>query len=42
MTDINTTLPGQERYVAPLKETTLQTVDTVDESAPATSMWSDA
>ncbi len=42
MTDINTTLPGQERYVAPLKETPLQTVDTVDESAPATSMWSDA
>lgn len=42
MTDINTTLPGQERYVAPIKETPLQTVDTVDESAPATSMWSDA
>lgn len=42
MTDINTTLPGQERYVAPLEETPLQTVDTVDESAPATSMWSDA
>lgn len=42
MTDINTTLPGQERYVAPLAETPLQTVDTVDESAPATSMWSDA
>lgn len=42
MTDINTTLPGQERYVAPLKEMPLQTVDTVDESAPATSMWSDA
>jgi len=42
MTDINTTLPGQERYVAPLEETPLQTVDTVDESAPAASMWSDA
>ena len=42
MTDINTTLPGQERYVAPLEETPLQTVDTVDESAPSTSMWSDA
>ncbi len=42
MTDINTTLLGQERYVAPLEETPLQTVDTVDESAPATSMWSDA
>lgn len=42
MTDINTTLPGQERYVASLEETPLQTVDTVDESAPATSMWSDA
>lgn len=42
MTDINTTLPGQERYVAPLEETPLQTLDTVDESAPATSMWSDA
>ncbi|RYQ00240.1 peptide ABC transporter permease [Bifidobacterium pseudolongum subsp. globosum] len=42
MTDINTTLPGQERYAAPLEETPLQTVDTVDESAPATSMWSDA
>lgn len=35
-------LPGQERYVAPLDETPLQTVDTVDESAPATSMWVDA
>lgn len=42
MTDINTTLPGQERYVAPLEETPLQTVDTVDESALAASMWSDA
>lgn len=42
MTDITKPLPGQERYVAPLEETPLQTVDTVDESAPATSMWSDA
>lgn len=42
MTDITKPLPGQERYVAPLDETPLQTVDTVDESAPATSMWADA
>ncbi|KFI52573.1 peptide ABC transporter permease [Bifidobacterium sp. UTCIF-37] len=35
-------LPGQERYVAPLDETPLQDVDKVDESAPASSMWSDA
>lgn len=42
MTDITKPLPGQERYVAPLEETPLQTVDTVDESATATSMWSDA
>ena len=33
------TLPGQDRYVAPLDETPLQDVDSVDESAPATSMW---
>lgn len=32
-------LPGQERFVAPEKETPLQDVDTVDESEPATSMW---
>lgn len=36
------TLPGQERYVAPLDDTPLQEVDSVDESAPATSMWADA
>lgn len=36
------TLPGQERYVAPLDETPLQDVDAVDESAPAASMWADA
>lgn len=35
-------LPGQERYVAPLDETPLQDVDSVDESAPAASMWADA
>lgn len=37
-----TTLPGQERYVAPVEETPLQNVDNIDESAPATSMWADA
>ena len=36
------TLPGQERYVASLDDTPLQEVDSVDESAPATSMWADA
>lgn len=36
------TLPGQERYVAPIEETPLQAVDSVDESTHATSMWSDA
>ena len=36
------TLPGQGRYVAPIEETPLQDVDSVDESAPATSMWADA
>lgn len=41
MTDM-TTLPGQERYVAPLDETPLQDVDKVDENAPASSMWADA
>lgn len=35
-------LPGQERYVAPIDQTPLQDVDTLDESAPATSMWADA
>ena len=43
MTDItNKPLPGQERFVAPLDETPLLSVDNVDESAPATSMWADA
>ena len=37
-----TALPGQERYVAPIEETPLQTVDNVDDSVPATSMWADA
>lgn len=36
------TLPGQERYVAPADETPLQAVDSIDESAPATSMWVEA
>lgn len=35
-------LPGQERYVAPVDETPLQAVDSIDESTPATSMWADA
>lgn len=38
----NSTLPGQERYVAPLDETPLQEVDAVNTDAPATSMWADA
>lgn len=37
-----TALPGQERYVAPIEETPLQSVDNVDDSVPATSMWADA
>ncbi|EFA23817.1 ABC transporter permease [Bifidobacterium gallicum] len=36
------TLPGQERYVAPLEETPLRDIDTLDDSSPATSMWADA
>ncbi|KFF31405.1 ABC transporter permease [Bifidobacterium bombi] len=36
------TLPGQERFVAPVEQTPLQDVDSIDESAPATSMWADA
>lgn len=36
------TLPGQERYVAPEEETPLRAVDSIDESAPPTSMWADA
>lgn len=35
------TLPGQERYVASLDDTPIQAVDSVDESAAATSMWAD-
>ncbi|WP_427877596.1 ABC transporter permease [Gardnerella sp. 2492-Sm] len=35
-------LPGQERYVAPLEDTPLQEVDSVDESVPVSGMWSDA
>lgn len=47
MTDMNETnlshaLPGQERYVAPLEETPLKDVDSVDESVPASSLWADA
>lgn len=35
-------LPGQQRYVAPIEQTPLQSVDSVNESAPVTSMWADA
>lgn len=35
-------LPGQERYVAPIDETPLQAVDSVDETKQATNMWADA
>lgn len=47
MTDMNGTnlshaLPGQERYVAPLEETPLKDVDSVDESVPASNLWADA
>ncbi len=35
-------LAGQERYVAPLDETPLQQVDSIDESQPASSMWAEA
>lgn len=35
-------LPGQERFVAPIEETPLDEVDSVDEQAPPTSMWADA
>ena len=37
-----TALPGQERFVAPVDETPVQSVDSLDESAPASNMWSDA
>ena len=33
-TNPSTVLPGQERYVAPLDETPLKAVDSMDESAP--------
>ena len=35
-------LPGQERFVAPIDETPLREVDSVDEDVPPTSMWADA
>ncbi|RBP99577.1 ABC transporter permease [Bifidobacterium xylocopae] len=35
-------LPGQERFVASLDQTPLKEVDSIDEEAPATSMWADA
>lgn len=35
-------LPGQERYVADPDVVQLQEVDSVDESAPVSSMWADA
>lgn len=35
-------LPGQERMVAPLEETPLHEVDSLDDSMPPTSMWADA
>ena len=35
-------LPSQERFVAPIDETPLQDVDSVDETVPPTSMWADA
>ena len=41
-TNLSTALPGQERYVAPLEETPLKAVDSIDESAPASNMWADA
>ena len=41
-TNPSTVLPGQERYVAPLDETPLKAVDSMDESAPASNMWAAA
>lgn len=35
-------LPGQERFVAPIEETPLHEVDSIDEDVPPTSMWADA
>ncbi|AKV55349.1 oligopeptide ABC superfamily ATP binding cassette OppC [Bifidobacterium actinocoloniiforme DSM 22766] len=35
-------LPGQERFVAPLDQTPLKDVDSINEAVPATSMWADA
>ncbi len=46
MTKTNNTgakpLPGQERYVAPVEETPLQEVDSVDTNAPASSLFAEA
>ncbi|KFI73138.1 peptide ABC transporter permease [Bifidobacterium minimum] len=41
-TSTTRTLPGQERFVAPVDETPLSDVDSIDESAPATNMWASA
>ena len=41
-TNPSTVLPGQERYVAPLDDTPLKAVVSMDESAPASNMWADA
>lgn len=38
----NQSLPGQERFVAPLEETPLQAIDALDTESPPTSMWGDA
>ena len=38
----NQSLPGQERFVAPLEETPLQAIDALDTDSPPTSMWGDA
>lgn len=40
--DMRAVLPGQERYVADSDIIHLQEVDSVDESAPAVSLWKDA
>lgn len=34
--------PGQGRFVASLEETPLQAIDSIDDSAPPTSLWKDA
>ena len=36
------TMPGQERFVAPLEETPLQAIDALDTDSSPTSMWADA